>query len=127
MLSLLGSLLLLVLALNATLRSLGARFWIGGVAGVLRVTLTIAEITVSVRTPSDAGQSSASSMLLVAGVVGPLVSVGTLIVAYVKNRSVVARDEERFAKPFLAWLPVALLDITFTLLMILARTFANPF
>jgi uncharacterized membrane protein YidH (DUF202 family) len=88
-----------------------------------------AGIVVGVRLafPGSEGPAPGPALVaFVADVLGPIVSVVTLIVAYVRTRDVPAIEEEKFEKPFMAWIPVTLLDIALVVIAVLALAIAHP-
>lgn len=129
MFGILISIVHLLVTLNALVRSFSSRFWVGAIAGVLRAVLMVVGIIVGFRLsfPGSEGPPPGPALIaLVVAVLGPVVSFGTLFVAHWRASNVPARDEERMGRPFMAWLPVALLDAAFVVIAIVARVISNP-
>jgi hypothetical protein len=114
------SLVLLLCAFNAIVRSHLAEFWLGAAAGVLRCVLLVLGWWVALRVVyrADAGSPLAWEVFAFASsALGPVISFVTVFLAHSRMTTVVAREEEAASRPFMAWLPVAILDAVFALAM----------
>lgn len=129
------SVLQVIAIVNALVRSLQSRFAAGIVAAIVRgLLLAIVVVSALSRTPNvqapgtDAPVPTQMSWaVLVAAVVGPIVSFAALWLAYRRKRDAPAAQEEVVGRPFTAWLPVALFDAAFVAINVFATVISNPF
>jgi len=127
------SLIHVFLTIRALVKSAAERFVPGVIGGVVRTALLIV-------TPVVAFKAGASLLgmhvrlrdtdpLLLAttglSVLGPLVTIGVLVVARERYRDVPMAQEERLMRPFSAWLPVGVLDGIFVMIGVLGNVFAR--
>ena len=118
----------LFLALYAIVRSTVAHFWLGTIAGALRAVLIAVGAVVGLRLGFLGGADppvGLARLALVIGVVGPVLSFATVFIAYRRMSNVPAREEEAALRPFMAWLPVAIVDAIFVVLAIMAGALAS--
>jgi hypothetical protein len=133
------SILHLVLAIRAAIRSHTGRFLLGSVGGIVRVLMMIAAVALSfdrvglLLAPSlaiggpraSAPVSPAVSLLLITlALGGPLLSFVISYRAWRRFQDVPAVQEEALQRPFSAWLPVGILDALYLLIPVGAAIFA---
>lgn len=123
-----ASLLHILLCVNAIVRSSRERWMIGVGGGALRIALMVPAIVAVLTTPASSllgfGSHPATVggalgvALLIAAVAGPLVSFGTVAVAWRRTRDVPAAEDERAGRPLVAWVGVAVLDAIFVVIQL---------
>lgn len=129
------SVLQLVLVIRAFMRSAAEKFPVGIALGLARVALMLWAAAISfrqasivimsgltLRLPASGGTLSAPFVALA----GPLVSFAVLAVSWKRYRNAPAANEEKLRRPFEAWLPVAILDAMYVVVMIGAVWFSEP-
>jgi hypothetical protein len=102
------------------------RFWLGAFAGLMRALLSTAGIIASVKliahglAPAQPPSTATVPALIFAAtaIVGPLTSFAIVFVAYRRTRNIPALQEEKRMPVLTAWIPVALLDVVYTVLAI---------
>ncbi len=124
MLAVFFSLLQVAAVVRALSRSTGERFVPGIVGGLARSVLMVLGLLAIVWATFPKAGAPAPAILglmaLSAAVLGPLVSFAVLWSAHVRKRDVPFAQEERLSRPFGAWLPVALFDMIFVAMSVLA-------
>jgi hypothetical protein len=132
------SILHLVVAIRAALRSYAEGFLFGMVGGFARAAMMIAAFLLSfqhmglimlpgltLRGSGEAAPSLGVSLGLALVVIGgPILSFAVLWAAWRRFQDVPAAQEEKLKKPFGAWLPVGILDAAYLLITIAAIAFA---
>ena len=103
----------LFLMLNAGVRSVGGRFWIGCFVAVSRIVLLMAVSMAFTRI--RIGGAEATPAINVALYAGPALTVGTCALAFYRRRQMGADTEQaRVAKIVMrAWLAAAVMDVVF--------------
>jgi hypothetical protein len=128
MFSILLDAVMLFAVVLAIVRSSAARFVPGAVAGMARLAMAIVAlplIFVSSFRSTDGPSPLVAVGVFVLSVGGPLLSFGTVFAAYWRARDVPMREEESMRKPFVAWVPVALLDGLNVVLLVFAALLAR--
>lgn len=121
------SILQLAAIANAFVRFVRDRFVVGTLGALVRALLLVVGALgdLSVRAVTFPGSDVPAPpgpllIALAAAVLGPLLSFALLWVAHRRRQDVPAADEERLARPFMAWLPVALFDAAFVVINVCA-------
>ena len=114
------SLALILGIVRATWLSARERYWVGVVAGVVRLGLLALSWYAMVGAWGlvvPAAPTRGLLLLSVCNFVGPLVTLVTIVLAYRRFHDVPAAQEERAQRPFRAWLPPAIVDATMLLII----------
>lgn len=121
------SVLQLAAIVNAFIRCVQERFFLGWIGAIVRGVLLIAGAigVVLVRIVHFPGSdvpapATPAFVALAATVLGPIMSFVVLWLAHRRKRDVPAADEQRLSRPFMAWLPVALFDAAFVAINLFA-------
>ena len=113
----------------ALYRSVRLRFWVGTLGGVLRIAVAVGAIPIGLRLsfpPSGGPSASTAALALALGVVGPVVSLAVLYVAYSATRDVPVAEEQRLSPRFGAWLPIACIDAVLLAIAVIGQLLTSP-
>jgi len=132
------SFLQVALTIRAIMRSVAERYVLGIVGGLARVALmglgavaSLGQMSIvmlpgiTLKSPATHDPSVLASVgLLLAGVGGPLLTFVVVWTAHRATRDIPAAQEERASRPFMAWVPVAVLDAMYLVVSIGAAAFS---
>lgn len=116
----------LFVMVNACIRSIGGKWLIGSLGGMLRVFLLIAIAMASARIRGAGAEPTAG--FTIALYAGPALSVLLLLLALQRRRSMPAGSEAEAAADRIvtSWIAVAVIDAIFVVIGVAARIIATP-
>ena len=134
------SVLHLVLTVRALLRCVSERYVFGIVGGLARAALIVVGACIGggggavvmlpglTLTLSPSGESSLERVLgqLVLSALGPALAFAVLWASYRRFHDAPAAEEEERQRPFRAWLPVAIVDAIYVVVMVGAMAISEP-
>jgi hypothetical protein len=114
----LGALLVVVATVRALVVSAREKFALGTLVGGARLVLALVVGWAIVRFIGVAPPAPLGLLIGIAQIAGPIFSIATVFVAWRRFQDVPAVDEARLERPFDAWLPVAILDAFWAVILI---------
>jgi hypothetical protein len=115
----------LFLMLNAGVRSVAGKWWLGGVAAIARIVLLMALSMAGTRIRSSGAE--ATSSLTIALYAGPALTVLACALSFLRKRRAEAGSEEARVATLVmrAWIAVAVMDVIYIVVNVVRLTRAQ--
>jgi hypothetical protein len=113
-----GALLVVVGTVRALVVSAREKFGVGTLLGAARLLLAVVVAWAVVSFVAVPPRAELALLIVAAEVFGPLLSAVIVFAAWRRYQDVPAADEARLERPFGAWLPVAILDAFWAIILI---------
>jgi hypothetical protein len=134
------SVLHLVLTIRAIVRSISEKFLFGVIGGIGRAALMVLGALMSFQQmsllmlpgftlrflPSTFPSALLSAGLLLVALGGPILTFAIVWAAHRRTKNVPAAQEEKVGRPFMAWVPVAILDAMYLVVSVGAAVISEP-